>query len=46
VTQFVILGENKPGTLAQISSELAKVAVNITGIHGFAGKRARPRAKV
>lgn len=32
VTQFVIRGENKPGTLAQISSELAKVAVNITGI--------------
>jgi hypothetical protein len=32
VTQFVIRGENKPGTLAQISSELAKVAVNIIGI--------------
>jgi len=32
VTQFVIRGENKPGTLAQISSELARVAVNITGI--------------
>lgn len=32
VTQFVIRDENKPGTLAQISSELAKVAVNITGI--------------
>jgi hypothetical protein len=32
VTQFVIRGENKPGTLAQICSELAKVAVNITGI--------------
>lgn len=32
VTQFVIRGEHKPGTLAQISSELAKVAVNITGI--------------
>lgn len=32
VTQFVIGGENKPGTLAQICSELAKVAVNISGI--------------
>jgi hypothetical protein len=32
VTQFVIRGESKPGTLAQICSELAKVAVNITGI--------------
>ncbi len=32
VTQFVIRGESKPGTLAQICTELAKVAVNITGI--------------
>ena len=32
VTQFVIHGENKPGALAEICSELAKVAVNITGI--------------
>lgn len=32
VTQFVIRGENKAGALAQICSELAKVAVNITGI--------------
>ena len=32
VNQFVIRGESKPGTLAQICSELAKVAVNITGI--------------
>lgn len=32
VTQFVIRGESKPGTLAQICSELAKVAVNITAI--------------
>lgn len=32
VTQFVIRGENKPGALAQICTELAKVAVNITGI--------------
>jgi hypothetical protein len=32
VTQLVIHGESKPGTLAQICSELAKVAVNITAI--------------
>ncbi len=32
VTQLVIRGENKPGMLAQICSELAKVAVNITAI--------------
>src|SRR5207302_2312889 len=32
VTQLVIRGEHKPGTLAQICSELAKVAVNITAI--------------
>ena len=32
VTQLVIGGEHKPGTLAQICSELAKVAVNITAI--------------
>lgn len=32
VTQFVIRAESKPGTLAQICSELAKLAVNITGI--------------
>src|SRR5262249_54643076 len=32
VTQLVIRGESKPGTLAQICSELAKVAVNITAI--------------
>jgi hypothetical protein len=32
VTQLVIRGESKPGMLAQISSELAKVAVNITAI--------------
>lgn len=32
VTQLVIRGESKPGILAQICSELAKVAVNITAI--------------
>ena len=32
ITQFVIRGENKPGELAQICTELAKVAVNITGV--------------
>ena len=32
VTQFVIRGENEPGSLARICTELAKVAVNITGI--------------
>jgi hypothetical protein len=32
VTQLVIHGEHKPGTLAMICSELAKVAVNITAI--------------
>lgn len=32
ITQLMIQAENKPGTLAQICSELAKVAVNITGI--------------
>jgi hypothetical protein len=32
VTQFVIHTESRPGTLAEICSELAKVAVNITGI--------------
>lgn len=32
VTQFVIRGNNQPGTLAEICTELAKVAVNITGI--------------
>jgi hypothetical protein len=32
VTQLVIRSESKPGTLAQICSELAKVAVNITAI--------------
>jgi len=32
VTQLVIRAEHKPGTLAQICSELAKVAVNITAI--------------
>jgi hypothetical protein len=32
VTQLVLLTENKPGALAQICSELAKVAVNIGAI--------------
>jgi len=32
VTQLVIHGENKPGFLAQICTELAKVAVNIVAI--------------
>ena len=32
VTQLLIQAENKPGALAQICSELAKVAVNITAI--------------
>jgi len=32
VTQLVITMENKPGNLAQICSELAKVAVNISAI--------------
>src|SRR5512143_4058653 len=32
VTQLLILAEHKPGTLARICSELAKVAVNITAI--------------
>lgn len=32
VTQLVVTMENKPGTLAQICSELAKVAVNISAI--------------
>ena len=32
VTQLVIRAEHKPGALAQICSELAKVAVNITAI--------------
>ncbi|HMF92331.1 MAG TPA: ACT domain-containing protein [Candidatus Angelobacter sp.] len=32
VTQLVIRSESKPGALAQICSELAKVAVNITAI--------------
>lgn len=32
VTQLVIHGPNQPGTLAQICSEFAKVAVNITAI--------------
>ena len=32
VTQLLIKMENKPGTLAQICSELAKVAVNISAI--------------
>jgi len=32
VTQLVIRGEHKPGTLAHICSEMAKVAVNITAI--------------
>ena|SRR5205085_4299978 len=32
VTQLVIHGEHKPGLLAQICSELAKVAVNISAV--------------
>ena len=32
VSQLLIQAENKPGALAQICSELAKVAVNITAI--------------
>ena len=32
ITQLMIQAENKPGALAQICSELAKVAVNITAI--------------
>ena len=32
VTQLMVKMENKPGTLAQLCSELAKVAVNISGI--------------
>ncbi len=32
VTQLLVLAEHKPGALAQICSELAKVAVNITAI--------------
>lgn len=32
VTQLLVLAEHKPGTLARICSELAKVAVNITAI--------------
>ena len=32
ITQLVIQAENKPGVLAHICSELAKVAVNITAI--------------
>ena len=32
VTQLVIQVANKPGSLAQICSELAKVAVNINGV--------------
>ena len=32
VSQLLIQAENKPGMLAQICSELAKVAVNITAI--------------
>ncbi len=32
VTQLLLLAEHKPGTLARICSELAKVAVNITAI--------------
>jgi hypothetical protein len=32
ITQLMIQAENRPGALAQICSELAKVAVNITGI--------------
>ena len=32
VSQFLILGEHQPGTLATLCSELAKKAVNITAI--------------
>ena len=32
VTQLLVLAEHKPGELAHICSELAKVAVNITAI--------------
>lgn len=32
VTQLVIHGENRPGILAQICTELAKVAVNIVAV--------------
>src|SRR5215472_5220539 len=32
VTQLVIHGENRPGFLAQICTELAKVAVNIVAV--------------
>lgn len=32
VTQLLILAEHRPGTLALLCSELAKVAVNITAI--------------
>ncbi len=32
VTQLLVLAEHKPGTLARICSELAKLAVNITAI--------------
>ncbi len=32
VTQLLILAEHKPGTLARICSELAKVTVNITAV--------------
>ena len=32
VTQFLVMAEHKPGTLALICSELAKVAINITAI--------------
>ncbi len=32
VTQLLVLAEHKPGTLARICSELAKVAVNITAV--------------
>jgi hypothetical protein len=32
VNQFIVLGEHKPGTLANICSELAKKAVNITAV--------------
>ena len=40
ITQLMIQAENKPGMLAQVCSELAKKAVNITAIlasHGEAG---------
>ncbi len=32
VTQLLVRAEHKPGTLAQITTEMAKVAVNITAI--------------